>query len=388
MISDTDSNLGRLESIRDAARMAVAPLEPAGKPKSSAEPKGLFLATRTKAGRDLPEYCLVYFLLVDLLGFPHLGRWEKSAWTVPVRLHGRLYAIEHRKMGVGIFEPNHDPHARRSGKPTETGENDAREIVALINSGVRAAAPYFEWRAEEAVSRSELNVNNNCCWLFDRYSFFRCRYDEVVSADRLKKATVVPFQNVQAECYAQAAIEAFFSWTEHVFIHLAILQGRLSTGKDVARLAGSEWKEKFKIALGLEEPDTKRHYDRLLGIRVQVRNYLAHGAFGKRGEAFRFHSNAGAVPVLLTQIEERKYSINGKPAFKESAVLEEIDGFIEHLWARPRKAAHAYISSGLPSILSFVEDGTYEKAMNSEADMETLVNDLTRQLDAAANMEW
>jgi hypothetical protein len=28
-----------------------------------------------------------------------------------------------------------------------------------------------------------------------------------------------------------AAIDAFFSWTEHMFIHLAILNGRITTGK-------------------------------------------------------------------------------------------------------------------------------------------------------------
>jgi len=28
-----------------------------------------------------------------------MGKWEKSAWTVPVRYQGRLYGIEHQLPG-------------------------------------------------------------------------------------------------------------------------------------------------------------------------------------------------------------------------------------------------------------------------------------------------
>jgi hypothetical protein len=37
----------------------------------------LFSAGRSNAGRDLPPYYLVYFLMVDLLGFENLGKFEK-----------------------------------------------------------------------------------------------------------------------------------------------------------------------------------------------------------------------------------------------------------------------------------------------------------------------
>ncbi len=87
-----------MQQVRDTALKSIGELEPAGVPKSEAEAKGIFLSSRTNGGRDLPAYYLVYFLLVDLLGFPNLGRWEKVAWRVPVRYRGRLYAIEHRQI--------------------------------------------------------------------------------------------------------------------------------------------------------------------------------------------------------------------------------------------------------------------------------------------------
>src|SRR3990172_12954532 len=133
-----------MERVRETALRALGELEPPGAPKSQAEAKGLILSSRTNGGRDLPPYYLVYFLLVDLLGFPNLGQWEKVAWTIPVRYRGRLYGIEHRKMGLGIFAPNLDPNARMSTAPSEEAETDAREISALIKKGVVAAESYFE----------------------------------------------------------------------------------------------------------------------------------------------------------------------------------------------------------------------------------------------------
>src|SRR5262249_47435214 len=101
-----------------------------------------------------------------------------------------------------------------------------------------------------------------------------------------------------ARWIALAAIDAFFSWTEHIFIHLALLQGVICTGKEVAELAKAEWSSKFKCALNIDDKITKSHFDKLVVIRRQLRNFVAHGAFGKEGEAFNFHSKAGAVPVI------------------------------------------------------------------------------------------
>lgn len=319
-----------MQRVRDAAFKAVGALEPAGAPKSKIEAQGLILSSRTNGGRDLPPYYLVYFLLVDLLGFPNMGQWEKVAWTVPVRYRGNLYGIEHRKMGLGIFVPNLDPNARMSIAPSEEAEADAREIATLIKKGVTAAELYFEWRAEQAAAGIKLNVVNNSDWLFDRYEFFRNRFESLSEEAEFRKhekdikkealedgivMTTGSFPSYalrrEAEWNAQAAVEAFFSWTEHAFIHLAILQGRLQSGEDVASMAEADWKTKFKAALDMSDAQTKKHYDSLLDLRAQIRNFMAHGAFGKRGEAFSFHSGAGAAPVLLTGRQMHRYSLTG-----------------------------------------------------------------------------
>ncbi len=396
-----------MQRVREAALKALGELQPARTLKSDTEGRGLMLSSRTNGGRTLPEYYLVYFLLVDLLGFPNLGKWEKVAWRVPIRYRGRLYGIEHRKMGLGIFAPNLDPNAKMSTSPSEEAEVDAREIAALITKGVAAAEPYFEWRAEQAASGIQLNVLNKSDWLFERYEFFRDRFKTLYAEAELRKderniiketledgteVTTVSSLSYslrkEAEWNAQAAVEAFFSWTEHTFIHLAILQGRVHSGEEVASMADSDWRTKFKSALDISDTETKEHYDSLLDLRAQIRNFMAHGAFGKRGEAFRFHSGAGAVPVLLTGHQKHRYSLTGKPAFGEHSAIEKIEHFIEHLWSGPRLPARHYVFSSLPSILTYVADGTYSRAMGSEDDMKELVDFLTRQFDNARDMEW
>lgn len=396
-----------LEAVRQRARHALKEVDPAGPCQSRDEDGALFLASRTKSGGSLPEYYLVYFLLVDLLGYEDLGQSEKVAWAIPVRYKGRLYSVEHRKFGIGIFAPNLDPAARTSGTPSAEAESDAREIAAAINRAVSIAEPYFAWRAEQAAATSNINVTNASDSLFDRYVFFRNRFnfleqeEERIKDERnVYQSTLADASKVttstmsawslrrEASWNAQAAIDAFFSWSEHSFIHLAILRGLLCTGDAVAALAADEWKAKFKAALDLTNRETKQHYDTLLELRVQIRNFMAHGAFGKRGEAFLFHSGAGAVPVLLTRVQDHRYSITGLPAFDEGAALAEIDRFIEHLWSGSRAAAKIYIFSSLPSILTYATDGTYALAMQSEEDMREFVEHLTQRFDDAANKDW
>ena len=55
----------------------------------------LFSATRSDAGRHLPDYYLVYFLFSDLLGFKNLGKFDKVAWSFPIDFNGKAFLIEY-----------------------------------------------------------------------------------------------------------------------------------------------------------------------------------------------------------------------------------------------------------------------------------------------------
>jgi hypothetical protein len=340
---------------------------------TSQDEMALFLSSRTNGGRSLPHYYLVYFLLIDLLDFLHFGKGEKVAWSVPIQYQERLYVIEHRKMGLGIFEPQHDRTKYTNSPTTEQGEQDSVEICNLIRRAVEIANPYFQWRAELQAKGSQLNVVNHSNWLFDRYEFFKSESGrfklEYQNLKDKKDFTAAWNADKCSNWSAQSAIEAFFSWTEHTFIHLAILQSKIKTGEEVREIAAADWKAKFKAAFDLTDQTAKKHYDLLLDLRAQIRNFLAHGSFGKRGEAFSFHSGAGAVPLLITESIEHPFHISGRPSTQDFAALTQIEDFIQWLWSTPLAAAKPYIDSGLPLILSYTHDGTYTQAMTDTASM-------------------
>jgi len=395
-----------LKDVRKTARETLGEVVPAQLPLSEPESKDLMFSSRTDGGRELPPCHLVYFLLVDLLGFSDLGERGNAAWTVPIRFQGRLYAVESRDFEPGIFAPDSDPDTAADAPLSDEAEKDARRISALITEAAAAARPYFDWRAGQAASGTDLNVVNNSGWLFQRYECFRDRFHELsAEAEKRKDERVVtkgavkdgtPFTahhipsvqlQKEAQWNAQAAIEAFFAWTEHMLIHISILQGRSRSGEEVRRLAEADWKTKFETALDARDPETKKHLDFLLDLHAQAENLREHGAFGRQGEAFWFCSETGVVPVFLTRGQTHGPSLEGKPVFDESEAILRIEAFVEHLWSGPREAMREYVFSGLPGILLFVADGTYDKAIKSKGLMKRLVEILAQQLCIAGDMD-
>jgi hypothetical protein len=386
--------LDEIELLRSRVLDVIKPIRTAD--DNSAAPKNfLFVAKRTDAGRELSQYYLIYFLLVDLLKFRNLGKWEKVAWAVPIDFKGKAFTIEYRKMGVGVFVEDPDLY-----------EDDAKEIVALIKKGIKAAQPFFEWIAEQAVGNSALNLTNKGIPLFNKFQYFLSLYkekaDEAIKrkddfkTTRSNKDGTDSFYLLswelmhQADWLALATIDSFFTWTEHIFIHIAILLGKISTGKEVADLAEAEWSQKFKQALGVDDAKTKEFFDQLIIIRRQLRNYMAHGAFGKNGEAFHFHSNAGAVPLLLPhQRGKNRFTITEDLGFNDAAAIEVIEKFIDHLWSGELEPARLYMQENdIPTILTMAANGTYCQAMKSVEDMKNFLDCLCHEWDNSANMDW
>jgi hypothetical protein len=356
-----------------------------------------FWGQRSDAGRSLPPHYLVYFLLVKLLHFKNLGRSEKVAFSIPIKIRDKILMIEHHKFGLGIFIKD------------KSDEIEAKEAAKLIIAGVKAAQPYFESLADAAAKGSNLNVENKARELFERFAYFADRYrekseeaearknerveTEMKNSESIVYAVTIAFPRYQlireARWYATSAIEAFFSWTEHVFILAAILRGKIATGEDVATVAGAEWKEKFKLALDIIDPNTKQFYDLLGILRNQVRNFVAHGAFGKNGQALSFHSAVGAVPLLMPHRQSHEHFRFGNGIdFLPPESMQLIHNFIAHMWSGDLSPAKVYIESGLPLVLSHVGDGSHAKAMTSDVEMTKFTDYLGRMFDDAANMDW
>ena len=384
------NNKGEFEKFRDSIQKILDPIKKADE-VSPIFKDFLMKNQRTEAGRSLPDYYLVYFLFVDLLGYNNIVQMEKTAWAVKIEYNGKPFSIEHRKFGLGIFGNLAD-------------EKEAKEIADRIHKAVKAAQPFFEFIAASAANKSELNVTNNCKELFQRYEYFLKRYKSslkkiekskgVKKVKKTKNSTLYTFPVVKQYSIttwnAMAVIDAFFSWTEHVFIHIAILKGTIKKGVEVAELAADEWSVKFKKAIPLDTNEVKMMYDELLEIRRQVRNFLDHGAFGKKGEAFHFHSGAGAVPLILPHQRGRaKFSLSSALIFRDDKAIEAIEKFVKLVWKGDRRPAKLYLQKySMPVILTMAVDGQYEMAMTSNEAMMQLIEYLSYQIDRSADMDF
>jgi hypothetical protein len=271
-------------------------------PIRTADLQSYFYGKRTTAGGNLPPYYLVYFLLIELLKFPHLAKAEKVAWSIPVSFNDNIFVIEHRKLGLGVFAPESEDH-----------EAAAAEIVRLVHKGVRAAEPFFEWIADEAVKSSELNVINRSESLFGRFEFLLEQHnslsnealartgerqvEEKVSGDGKQKTTTVRFPEfelrLKAKWLALSVIEAFFSWTEHVFIHLAVLRGSIFTASEVSDLASAEWQTKFDRAVGTPTGVMATLFNQLLAFAPRVTQLPSPWCVWKRGSRFAPGASGG-----------------------------------------------------------------------------------------------
>lgn len=116
---------------------------------------------------------------------------------------------------------------------------------------------------------------------------------------------------------------------------------------------------------------------------------MAHGAFGKNGEAFQIHSGAGAVPLLMPhQKGSSRFSMQSGIEFQEEEAIGAIAEFMQFYWGSNLFPEVIYIKSTLPSILTYSSDSTYRNAMASTNDMESFVDYLTGVHDRAADMDW
>jgi len=134
----------------------------------------------------------------------------------------------------------------------------------------------------------------------------------------------------------------------------------------------------------------KNFYDELIVIRRQVRNFVAHGAFGKRGEAFQFHSKAGAVPVLMPhKTTDTRFSMFDDMSFREEAAIKLIEKFIQFLRTGPQAPAFKYVQdSDLPTVLTYVRNGTYKEATSSIEKVDALIYSMQQNFGRSEDMDW
>ncbi|MGV8950184.1 MAG: hypothetical protein ACOH2M_03700 [Cypionkella sp.] len=145
-----------------------------------------------------------------------------------------------------------------------------------------------------------------------------------------------------------------------------------------------------QAAFDLDASGAKVVFDRMLAVRQNLRNHVAHGAFGKQGEALMFHSSAGAVPVLLPhRTGPQHFRFGHGLAFDALLVLGVIDEYFAFMFDGPREPARQFLlENSYATVLTSATDGTYARAMQSIEAMGEFQKYWTYLADQAANMDW
>jgi len=377
-----------LETTKSNVLRAMSGISP---PSEAARITGLHTVYK---GIPHGDYYLIFLMMVDLLGYRYFGPFEKIAYGIPLEFEGLNYSVNYQKFGMRI-------------ECSEGG--DGEKVYKAIRKGIKAAKPYYLWRAEQASTSSDLNLESKCPKLWAKYQYLREQSKMLLDkfeTDKDKKKVVKgssedgtgQWTSISYPAYEyleqgrwmhEAAVDAFFAWCEQALVHTAILMGRLTNGKEIVDLLKGEFGPKCKLVLDLSLPDEKSAYDDISLLRNELRNFVAHGSFGKDGSAFTFHTATGAVPLkVLDNKSLSEFSFGGADARDWEADYQRIDAFVEQLWENGRAPAKQYLEAGFPCILTFAANGTYSKAMASEADMEGFLEYLGRMMDDSANMDF
>ncbi|MBY6140661.1 hypothetical protein KUV26_14550 [Leisingera daeponensis] len=333
-------------------------------------------------------------LLVDLLEFEYSGPFEKLAYSIPVEYKGQIYRVNYEKFGMRIIVP-------------ENG--DPQGLYRQLEKGMKAAKRYFLWRADQAAGTDNLNLVSKCHSLWEKYLFLRGRSENLRDQAEASKGEVhhekgsgdhegsiwatFSFPSFeykqQADWLHEAAVDAFFAWCEQALVHVAVLLGKLKNGREITDLLNGNFGDKCRLVFNYADPADKRACDDILALRTEIRNYVAHGSFGKDGSTFQFHSKVGAVPLkILDAPKSGSFAFVTESDYDQRRDFERIERFLSQLWSGKREPAKLYIETNLPCILTYVTNGKYQRAMRTVEDMKAFLEGLTRMWDDAANMDW
>jgi len=188
---------------------------------------------------------------------------------------------------------------------------------------------------------------------------------------------------------ATAAVDAFFSRSEHLFLLAYGLLGGGRRAVSVLDFLSSNWPAKARVILDLSDPKAKNLYDALLGIRERWRNPLAHGGFLSGGGSFYFHvPGVGALPAQLRRTPSGvKFGFRlTEKSFAEIARL--FDEFDSYLAAGPLRHAVKWAAAGLDVAFDGESRSTYLKAMQSDEAFDDFLQWSSMDADRHDNMDY
>ena len=343
---------------------------------------------------------LILILLRDFLGIEEYGPFEKMRWGLTFDYSGVPFAFELRKFGLALISPREHPLESAL----------TQELVGKLKKAIVLVERHLSEIAERQTAEGNVTILNLFGRLDARYRFFREQAAEAYVQQESRpdgwesaSPSWSPARDLTARAghflkYGRAAfhftgamIDAYFSRTEHLFILLLpFLDFDPGEGQLLAFL-DRQWGDKMKVVLDINVPRTKAVYDRMLRLRDQVRNPLAHGGIERDGGSLQFHfPGVGALPARLTRQREGVPHLSFVP-FPQTRyadccqLFDELDAILRD---PPTHFGTRWAESGLNIAFDADTRAEYAQAMESEEQFEELLRKTSYLNDYHTNMEY
>ncbi len=352
---------------------------------------------------DLPDNLeihhpyIVFIIFVILKEFWWLGRWEKTAWEIPIKYKNVDYILTHRKFGFRIISSNNK-------ESIKTGIEAMRQIHKMIPYAEELFQPYIK----SIIKKNNISLDNKYYLIYNRYKYFK---NKSSSAFRLSDKYLKQTSNQTSiqeffklynkkrrkisigNYYLIAMVDSFFSLLEHIFVLLIPFIPKFDIHSiKLDEVIGMKWKNKYRIIFDeLEDIGSNKKLENLVKIKEIFKNTSSHGHFLKRDNSFLIQTEfLGLIPVVLSDYQDTlSYSIDSKYGMSFKDIRDSFNSFIKFLKTNKKtKYGMRFIESGLP--IAFDDDSvkSYNEAMSSKKSFEEFLHYLSHLHDNAANMDW
>jgi hypothetical protein len=318
---------------------------------------------------------------------------EKTAWSINLRFRDVPFCLEHGKSGMRI--------ATSAAPDSPVIE----ELVRVLHRAFPVADRVLQPDVDVQVRAGNVTAPNRQHLFRQRYEFFRDSARAAFEAPPRSEDIFRPQGSAREEArsvdifkngregffFGAAAIDAYFSWLEHVLVLVLPFVEYDPTKDDLVAFIGGAWTDKLKRVWDLaSDKDAKSLYDALREIKERFRNSIAHGGLEKGDASLAVHiPGLGAVPTRLSHFTESiHYGVFPLKNASFGEACELFNAVDAHLRNGSTRYGMRFAESALNVAFDAKSREDYQKAMQSDDDFDGLLGRLSYFDDMHANMDW
>ncbi len=315
---------------------------------------------------------------------------EKTAWAIRLQFKGKPIRLEHGKFGM------------RMATVKPPGKRILNEFVRLLYKALPLTDKALQPHVEEQVRAGNVTVRNRHHLFRHRYEFLREEANGAFAqpspdlgdlirgalTERRAAISADPFKAEREGFFlGGAAIDAYFSWLEHILLLILPFAKRDLVDPDLVEFIRANWRDKLKAIWNVSTSrERKKLYDSLLEIKERLRNPITHGGFDSSQSSLGVHMPyVGAIPANLSRFTEGMFPLQEASFADACQLFDRVDN---ELWEGDTSYGMTFADSGLDVAFDEGSRKEYLSAMTSHEDFCAWLDALSRHVDNLVNMDW